>query len=108
MERLAVLCVPLGPLLRDLSNCGVGTTGDVADNSVVADSHVLTFLEVQILQIWEELRVVVGYYDVGSVKSVHLVRKHESAFRVCVVCHHDALRDLSVGSFERVHVMRLN
>ena len=98
MKRLAILGIPLGPLLRNLSDGCVRTARDIADDSIVANSHIVSFLEVSVLEFREELSEVVGDDDVGSVKPVHLMSQHEGSFRVSVVGDHDTTRDLSVRS----------
>lgn len=98
MKRLAILGIPLAPLLRNLPDGCIRTARDVADDSIVVDSHIVSFLEVSVLEFREELSEVVGDDDVGSVKPVHLMSQHEGSFRVSVVGDHDTTRDLSVRS----------
>jgi len=98
MKRLAILGIPLGPLLRNLPDGCIRTARDVTDDPIVANSHIVSFLEVSVLEFREELSEVVGDDDVCSVEPVHLMSQHESSLRVSVVGDHDTTRDLSVRS----------
>jgi hypothetical protein len=106
VERSAIFGVPRGPLLGDFPNSSVRGTRDIADYPVEQNSLISARRSILILEIGEFLGHMVDDNDIGSVQSVHLVSEHISAFRISVISHHKALRNLRVGSFKFSHLTR--
>jgi hypothetical protein len=88
MQRLAVLRVPLLPLGWNLANGRIGAAWHITQNSVEAHSLVLPYGAVFVLQFWELLGHMIDDDYIGSVQSIHLVRKHESSLWIGIIGHY--------------------
>jgi (2Fe-2S) ferredoxin len=65
-------------------------------------------MKVDVLEVWEELSIVVGDYDICSIKPVHLMCEHKCSLGIRIIRYHDTFWYLSVEPVQNVHMVRLD
>lgn len=80
MQCHAIMWSPLLPLLRNLSDSSIGRTRHVTNYSIELVERTIRLYEVR-----EVLSIMVYYYDLICVQSVHLMSKHKGSVLVSIV-----------------------
>ena len=103
MEAMAVLRVPASPFLWQLTDGGVGTARDVAEDSVELEARSVFGPEV-----WIELSLMVDDDRIGGVQTVQLMDEEIGSLLVGVVGDDQTLRSYRVQPTLCFVVMKLN